>query len=77
MVSSREAQKSTASPGIAGGLATDFADLLRTVKALFDPYRPEQHYMRGPGPKWRAKHAPAPATADVHAQHALVRVQAR
>jgi hypothetical protein len=24
---------------------------------LFDPYRPERHYMRGPGPKWRAKHA--------------------
>ena len=23
---------------------------------LFDPYRPECHYMRGPGPKWRAKH---------------------
>ena len=22
-----------------------------------DPYRPELHYMRGPGPKWRAKHA--------------------
>jgi len=21
----------------------------------FDPYRPELHYMRGPGPKWRAK----------------------
>jgi hypothetical protein len=20
------------------------------------PYRPERHYMRGPGPKWRAKH---------------------
>jgi hypothetical protein len=20
-------------------------------------YRPEDHYMRGPGPKWRAKHA--------------------
>lgn len=19
-------------------------------------YRPEDHYMRGPGPKWRAKH---------------------
>ncbi|HEY4774820.1 MAG TPA: hypothetical protein VIH40_08370 [Xanthobacteraceae bacterium] len=27
---------------------------------LFDPYRPERHYMRGPGPKWRAKHAPSP-----------------
>ena len=23
---------------------------------LRDPYRPELHYMRGPGPKWRAKH---------------------
>jgi hypothetical protein len=25
--------------------------------SFFDPYRPELHYMRGPGPKWRAKHA--------------------
>jgi hypothetical protein len=25
--------------------------------AVFDPYRPELHYMRGPGPKWRAKYA--------------------
>ena len=24
------------------------------VKA-FNPYRPELHYMRGPGPAWRAK----------------------
>ena len=24
-------------------------------------YRPEAHYMRGPGPKWRAKHAPPSA----------------
>jgi hypothetical protein len=23
--------------------------------SLFDPYRPELHYMRGPGPKWREK----------------------
>ncbi len=23
----------------------------------FDPYRPELHYMRGPGPAWRAKQA--------------------
>jgi len=23
---------------------------------LGDPYRPELHYMRGPGPKWREKH---------------------
>ena len=23
---------------------------------LFGTYRPELHYMRGPGPKWREKH---------------------
>jgi hypothetical protein len=23
---------------------------------LFARYRPERHYMRGPGPKWREKH---------------------
>jgi hypothetical protein len=26
------------------------------VQALTDTYHPERHYMRGPGPKWRAKH---------------------
>jgi hypothetical protein len=23
---------------------------------LYDSYRPELYYMRGPGPRWRAKH---------------------
>jgi hypothetical protein len=32
---------------------------LAVKKWLFDPYRPELHYMRGPGPKWREKHAHA------------------
>jgi hypothetical protein len=27
------------------------------IVAAFHPYRPEQHYMRGPGPAWHAKHA--------------------
>ena len=27
---------------------------------LFDEYRPERHYMRGPGPKWHAKHSGLP-----------------
>jgi hypothetical protein len=34
---------------------------------LFDSYRPELHYMRGPGPKWNAKHrqgSRAPAMVD-------------
>jgi hypothetical protein len=26
------------------------------MRAFTDAYRPERHYMRGPGPKWRAKH---------------------
>lgn len=30
--------------------------LISLWRDLFDPYRPELHYMRGPGPKWRAKH---------------------
>jgi hypothetical protein len=25
--------------------------------SLFDPYRPERHYMRRPGPTWQEKHA--------------------
>jgi hypothetical protein len=31
----------------------------RWTNELFNPYRPELHYMRGPGPKWRQKHAQA------------------
>ena len=26
------------------------------IQIVRNPYRPELHYMRGPGPKWRAKH---------------------
>jgi hypothetical protein len=28
------------------------------------PYRPEKHYMRGPGPKWREKHGHGRSSAD-------------
>jgi len=28
----------------------------RLFEMVRDPYRPELHYMRGPGPKWHAKH---------------------
>ncbi|WFU43028.1 hypothetical protein QA640_11575 [Bradyrhizobium sp. CB82] len=37
-----------------------FAELrtfwVRFFATAFNPYRPELHYMRGPGPAWRAKH---------------------
>ena len=29
----------------------------RLVERLCDPYCPERHYMRGPGPKWHARHS--------------------
>jgi len=32
-------------------------ELSRTFAHLLDSYRPELHYMRGPGPKWHAKRA--------------------
>jgi hypothetical protein len=31
-------------------------ELRKVLRGLFDPYHPERHYMRGPGPKWREKH---------------------
>ena len=43
----------------AAGLLAEIADLFRSLtKALLDPYRPELHYMRGPGPKWIERHGP-------------------
>ena len=39
---------------------------------LFGVYRPEQHYMRGPGPKWREKHAPAQDPAPISLQQSEV-----
>jgi len=35
---------------------SDFAGVVHNlVLDIRDSYRPELHYMRGPGPKWRAK----------------------
>jgi hypothetical protein len=45
------------------------------IRDLFDPYRPELHYMRGPGPKWREKHSQACAPAR-HTHGELARVAA-
>lgn len=41
----------------------------------FDPYRPELHYMRGPGPAWRAKHeALSPAVQSMVVEIRAARV---
>jgi hypothetical protein len=45
-----------------GGSLTGFKVFWRQFFAkAFDPYRPELHYMRGPGPAWHAKHGTAAA----------------
>ena len=36
------------------------AAIAERAPGIFDSYRPELHYMRGPGPKWRAKQGLAP-----------------
>ncbi|MBX9773266.1 MAG: hypothetical protein K2Y71_02545 [Xanthobacteraceae bacterium] len=43
----------TPNPGLWSALSDMVAGLQRDV---FNKYRPERHYMRGPSPAWRAKH---------------------
>jgi hypothetical protein len=61
--------KGTATPSRrrpAPRLGSTFVEMVRDLaRDLFDPYRPELHYMRGPGPKWQAKHAVASAPAGL------------
>jgi hypothetical protein len=56
----------------ANSFSATLAEFLLTLTAVFDSYRPERHYMRGPGPKWHAKHDSAPTNEVVpglaHAQ---------
>jgi hypothetical protein len=48
--------------GEAPSFLANFANFVQgLLRDLFDPYRPELHYMRGPGPKWHAKHDGAAA----------------
>jgi hypothetical protein len=41
----------------APGLWSELSDMVaRLRRDLTTDYHPERHYMRGPGPAWRAKH---------------------
>jgi hypothetical protein len=51
-LSAPAARRTGQSPAVAGFKAFWRAFLAKA----FDPYRPELHYMRGPGPAWRAKY---------------------
>jgi hypothetical protein len=46
-------------------LVSTLASRIRKIAGALGPwevrkYRPERHYMRGPGPKWREKHSSRP-----------------
>jgi hypothetical protein len=52
--------------GAAVKVGSAVANAWRTLVAA-SAYQPELHYMRGPGPKWRQKHAPVarPSVAPI------------
>ena len=52
------AEGSNGHPGVLAGIKTFWREF---VAKAFHPYRPELHYMRGPGPAWRAKYGEAAA----------------
>ena len=55
-------------------LSKTIRELLLAFARPFDSYRPELHYMRGPGPKWHAKrtgNAMSAAPGPVDAVRAL------
>jgi hypothetical protein len=44
----------------------EIVSVLHSLMAdMVSDYRPERHYMRGPGPKWREKHHPQIAARSV------------
>ena len=57
-------------------LVAELVDMAHNLaRSLFDPYRPELHYMRGPGPKWHAKHDRVPT--GYRAMPALVPIRVK
>ena len=54
-------QPSALASALASAAAGAWTSLMNALRALITvdvrTYRPEQYYMRGPGPKWREKHA--------------------
>jgi hypothetical protein len=76
MFTATKAARASTSRRQAPGLTAEFAALVHNLaQALFDPYRPELHYMRGRGPRWHAKHDPAPAAVRTVLMPALARVR--
>ncbi|HXI08847.1 MAG TPA: hypothetical protein VNJ49_21250 [Bradyrhizobium sp.] len=56
IVSASGSARSAGQAAVEKPLAEFRAFWLAFFAKAFNPYRPELHYMRGPGPAWRAKH---------------------
>ncbi|ABE63680.1 conserved hypothetical protein [Nitrobacter hamburgensis X14] len=54
---SNRAEKQDHRRGRLHGIRAFWRDFIATA---FNSYRPELHYMRGPGPAWRARHGQNP-----------------
>jgi hypothetical protein len=54
-ISSASLRNPAQSSALAAPLAEFRAFWREFLAKAFNPYRPELHYMRGPGPAWRAK----------------------
>jgi hypothetical protein len=77
MTKARIVSSTRAARGRGSSFAADLADLFHDLfKATFDRYQPELHYMRGPGPKWRAKHTPAAPEQHAGLLLSLIRLPA-
>jgi hypothetical protein len=77
MTKARIITSTRAAHGRGASFSADLVDLFRDLfKATFDGYRPELYYMRGPGPKWRAKHASASPARESGLFLALIRLPA-
>jgi hypothetical protein len=50
---------------LVSALASYLRQFVGAMIPLWDvrKYRPELHYMRGPGPKWREKHSSLPSSS--------------
>jgi hypothetical protein len=58
--------------------ASGFAGVVhKLIMDVPDSYRPELHYMRGPGPKWRTKHGSEAVPSAGHHQPSPVYVRRR
>jgi hypothetical protein len=69
-IEERHASKKQSSPksGFAARSFAVLASAWHDAREYFaETYRPELHYMRGPGPKWQAKHGQLDQTSDAAA----------